>query len=72
MTDLAHRLIEARGLTGKTEIAYTGTSWVGDAQRWEVAIDKLKALGYAPQFTLADGLKHTAHWFDETAAKGAA
>lgn len=64
VTDLAHQLIAARGLTGKTEIAYTGTSWVGDAQRWEVAIDKLSALGYAPRFGLGDGLKRTAEWFD--------
>ena len=70
VTDLAHQLIAARGLTGKTEIAYTGTSWVGDAQRWEVDIAKLQTLGYAPRFSLVDGLKQTAQWFDGLNADG--
>ena len=66
VTELAHQLIAVRGLTGKTEIAYTGSSWVGDAQRWEVDIEKLKALGYIPEYTLEGGLRRTAEWFDQT------
>jgi UDP-glucose 4-epimerase len=64
VTELAHRLIAVRGLAGKTEIAYTGTSWVGDAQRWEVSIEKLRGLGYAPAYTLDQGLRRTQEWFD--------
>ena len=66
VTDLAHRLIATRGLTGQTEIHYTGSSWVGDAQRWEVAISKLEGLGYAPHFDLEAGLALTRDWFDAT------
>jgi len=65
VTTLAEKMIEARGLTGTTEIAYTGSSWAGDAQRWEVDIDKIRGIGYEPQFTLSDGLLKTIAWFDD-------
>ena len=64
VTELAHQLIAVRGLTGKTELAFTGSSWVGDAQRWEVEIEKLKRLGYDPEYSLESGLRQTAEWFD--------
>ncbi|HZO87538.1 MAG TPA: SDR family NAD(P)-dependent oxidoreductase [Chthonomonadaceae bacterium] len=63
VTELAHSLIAALGLTGKTEIAYTGKSWVGDAQRWEVSIEKIRALGYRPCVPLCEGLARTIDWF---------
>ncbi|CCW36224.1 nucleoside-diphosphate-sugar epimerase [Chthonomonas calidirosea] len=66
VTDLANAIIAARGLSGKTRIEYTGKSWVGDAQRWEVSITRLKALGYQPQYTLEEGLRETIVWFDTT------
>lgn len=68
VTELAHALIAVRELTGKTQIAYTGSSWVGDAQRWEVDIQKITALGYAPAHDLPDGLRRTAEWFDAVEA----
>jgi nucleoside-diphosphate-sugar epimerase len=64
--ELADKIIAARGLTGTARIECTGTSWVGDAQRWEVAIDKLRARGYAPRVTLPEGLERTIDWFDTT------
>ncbi len=64
VTQLAEQLIAVRGLAGQTTLSYTGSSWVGDAQRWEVAIERLKALGYRPQFGIDDGLRRTAAWFD--------
>ncbi len=64
VTDLARRIIAARGLTDVTQISYSGNSWVGDAQRWEVSIAKLQALGYQTEVTLDDGLQRTAAWFD--------
>jgi UDP-glucose 4-epimerase len=70
VTELAHHLIAVRGLGGKTEIVYTGASWVGDAQRWEVSIDKLRGIGYAPAFTLDEGLRRTQEWFDGQDRKG--
>ena len=66
VTELAHALIAARGLTGKTEISYTGSSWVGDAQRWEVDVQKIAGLGYVPRYELVEGLRQTAEWFDRT------
>ncbi len=68
VTDLAHRLIAVRGLSDQTEISYTGISWVGDAQRWEVSINKLKGLGYESNFSLDKGLARTVDWFDTEAA----
>ncbi|HLI49124.1 MAG TPA: SDR family NAD(P)-dependent oxidoreductase [Chthonomonas sp.] len=66
VTELAHAIIAARGLEGKTRIEYTGTSWVGDAQRWEVSIERLCRLGYTPWYTLERGLQETIAWFDRT------
>lgn len=68
VTDMANELLRVRGLSGKTELHYTGSSWVGDAQRWEVDIEKLKALEYTPAFSLEAGLRNTADWFDESFA----
>lgn len=66
VTELAHALLKARGLAGKTRIEYTGTSWVGDAQRWEVSIQRLSELGYQPRYSLEEGLQATIAWFDST------
>lgn len=63
VTDLAHRLITALGLRDQTRITYTGSSWPGDAQRWEVSIAKLGLLGYRPTVDLDDGLQRTIQWF---------
>jgi UDP-glucose 4-epimerase len=60
---LALEMIDVIGLTGKTEIRHTGSSWVGDAQRWEVAIDKIRDLGYAPKISLRQGIENTLEWF---------
>jgi UDP-glucose 4-epimerase len=66
VTELAHAVIAALGLTGQTRITYTGSSWRGDAQRWEVANDKIRRLGFTPEVPLAEGLLRTIHWFQET------
>jgi nucleoside-diphosphate-sugar epimerase len=63
---LAEALIETLGLRGKTEIVTTGQSWVGDAQRWEVSLEKIEALGYRSSVTLPDGLRRTIEWFQKT------
>jgi UDP-glucose 4-epimerase len=64
VTELAHRLLEVRGLAGRVRLRYTGSSWAGDAQRWEVDIARLVALGYRPQIDLTAGLAMTANWYD--------
>ena len=63
VTDVAHRLIAVLGLTGTTQIKYTGASWRGDAQWWEVSIAKLRCLGYSPAVDLDTGLAKTIEWF---------
>jgi UDP-glucose 4-epimerase len=63
VTDLAQMLIAALGLTDKTRITYTGNSWVGDAQRWVVSIEKIGRLGYTPAADLEFGLAQTIQWF---------
>lgn len=63
VTELAHRLIAALELAGRTRLAYTGSSWPGDAQRWEVSIAKAAQLGYRPTVGLEEGLARTIQWF---------
>lgn len=63
VTEVAHKLIAALGLAGQTRITYTGSSWTGDAQRWEVSIGKLSRLGYMPTVDLEAGLQKTIQWF---------
>jgi UDP-glucose 4-epimerase len=66
VTEVAQILIAALGLAGQTRITYTGSSWVGDAQRWEVSIAKLSRLGYKPSVTLTEGLAQTIRWFQRS------
>ncbi len=65
VTELAQKILHVRGLSDKTQIVYTGQSWVGDAQHWEVSIEKLRALGYHPNISLEEGLRRTIAWYDE-------
>lgn len=67
VTGLAHLIIAALGLTGRTRIAYTGSSWPGDAQHWEVSIDRIRRIGYAPRVPLQDGIERTIDWFQGAA-----
>jgi nucleoside-diphosphate-sugar epimerase len=43
-------------------IRYTGQTRPGDADKWSVDVRRLKALGYAPQYTLAEGLALVRDW----------
>ena len=63
VTEVAQMLIAALGLTGQTRITYTGSSWLGDAQRWVVSIEKIGRLGYTPATDLEFGLARTIQWF---------
>ena len=64
VTELALELISLLGLSERTEITYTGQSWTGDAQRWEVSISRLKSLGYMPGHNLRCGLSQVIAWFE--------
>ena len=62
--EVAHTLIRILGLSD-VDIHFTGSSWAGDAQRWEVSIDRLvTCTGYTPQCDLVQGLTYFVEWFD--------
>ena len=65
VTEIAHTLIARLGLADRTHITYTGSSWRGDAQRWEVSIAKIGRMGYAPRVALEEGLARTIAWFQQ-------
>ncbi|MBI4500139.1 MAG: NAD-dependent epimerase/dehydratase family protein [Gemmatimonadetes bacterium] len=52
---------EALGLA--PEIRFTGEVRPGDALRWEADNSRLRALGFAPEVELREGVKRTAAWF---------
>lgn len=64
VTELAHLIIKQMGLAERTRLRFTGTSWAGDALRWEVDIARLEGIGYRPQVELEAGLKMTVDWFN--------
>ncbi|GJG86391.1 NDP-sugar dehydratase or epimerase [Gemmatimonadetes bacterium T265] len=66
VASLASMVLRARGLADTAAICFTGSSWAGDAQRWEVSIDALRELGYNPRIPLSEGLLRTIEWFDRT------
>lgn len=45
-------------------ISYSGQVRPGDAEKWEVDISALKALGFAPQVSLEAGLEGIRDWYD--------
>ncbi len=65
ITELAELLLVQLDLTGRTRLCFSGESWVGDAQRWEVDIRKLRGLGFIPRISLAEGLATVIRWFSQ-------
>lgn len=63
VADLAGRIARAVNPARPAEIVFTGRSWVGDVQRWEVSIEKLRSLGYEPRVSLSAGLEATIEWY---------
>ena len=49
--EIAEKVVQARG--GRARIAYTGgdRGWVGDIPRQQLAIDRMRALGWSPQLS---------------------
>jgi len=48
------------------QIEYVGEVRAGEPQRWSVSIERLRALGYAPQTSLEEGLHAVKEWYDAT------
>jgi UDP-glucose 4-epimerase len=63
VTDLATMLLRVVGLDGRTRLTFTGASWVGDAQHWEVDVAKLRSIAYEPRVSLEQGLAEVIEWF---------
>jgi nucleoside-diphosphate-sugar epimerase len=62
IADLVHTLTEVCGLNPMVQ--WTGAIRPGDAERWEVDIRRLSALGYRPQTALPEGVAAIRDWFD--------
>ncbi len=63
VTELAQKLLLILGLQDTTSIEYTGSSWVGDAQRWEVDVTKIQDIGHTTEVNLDEGLRRVVDWF---------
>ena len=66
VTDLAYVILKVLNLKDLTKLVFTGESWAGDAQHWEVCISKAEELGFRPQYDLRLGLEKTIAWFKAT------
>ena len=50
---------------------YSGCTRLGDPEQLTVNINRLMSIGYDPQTTLANGLRHTIEWYNATARNSA-
>jgi UDP-glucose 4-epimerase len=65
IADLVHLLVRLTGLTGKTEVRFTGQSWPGDiAQLIGDAGRAHRVLGFHPKVELQVGLMRLMGWFE--------
>lgn len=55
-----------RILNIKPEIVFTQASWTGDIKKIGANIEKIRRLGFAPDFSLEMGLNKTIAWFGNT------
>lgn len=63
IADLLALLIRVMDLDG-VEVSYTHSSWTGDVPVMIANIDRLRAMGFAPQIGLEDGLLALRDWMD--------
>lgn len=61
ITELVNQML--RLYDAKPEIVFKGSSWTGDVKHLIGDISKLNSIGFQPQYTLTDGLKEFAKWF---------
>jgi UDP-glucose 4-epimerase len=58
--ELADMVMQAMEIDA--EVTCTGQSWPGDVDYWHADIAKLRARGFAPQVSLAEGVRRTVNW----------
>jgi UDP-glucose 4-epimerase len=58
---LAEMICQRMGV--KPRFVYSGSVRPGDAEHWDADISRIKALGYRPYTSLAEGLAETVAWF---------
>ncbi len=61
IAELARAVCDAAGVDAK--IDFVGAEAAGVSQRWIADPSRLRALGYAPKVSLAEGLAHTVAWY---------
>jgi len=52
----------AHGLKVTPQIEYSGAVRPGEPEKWSVNVNRLKKLGFAPAYSLQDGLAETINW----------
>jgi UDP-glucose 4-epimerase len=62
ISQLLETWLEITGFT--PQIKYTGSVRPGDAEKWEVDISQLQAIGYKPATSLKAGLEAVREWYD--------
>jgi len=67
--EIAEKLLEILGLSGKTKLVYTGSSWPGDVQKTLADISRLRALGFSPKVSFDQGLRSFVSWYESEHGK---
>jgi len=63
--DLAYLMVKVLGLSGKTEIVFTGESWRGDIIKLYADIHEIRnTLNFEPKVGLDDGICRLKKWFN--------
>jgi UDP-glucose 4-epimerase len=65
VVEVARSMFDVMGLDD-VQVVLSGKSWAGDAQRWEVSIEKImQHTMYRPAYDLKSGLARFIRWFGE-------
>lgn len=57
-------LLGVLGLSGKTKVTYTGSSWKGDVQRTEADPSRLRKIGFMPKVGIEEGMRMFVRWYE--------
>lgn len=62
--ELAGMIVKIFNLEDKTELLFSGESWMGDVNKWVADITKIKnELGFEPKVDIYEGLQKLYEWF---------